>query len=151
MTSPVTVNPVAPRSARRLVAARIMSRMVARCTARGPIIALALLAAVAVSACGAVDLPSARDGNTHGAELGTPGPIGAGEAPVVLAPDERARWDGEWFEESSDLDSNMYARLDIFTDERGFEYRHEYREVPYGPNSVWSGPLEASLPRLTRR
>ena len=65
------------------------------------------------------------------------------EVPVVLPLDHHGLWEGEWFDAESDLENNTYVKLDISADERGFAYRHEYRDVPYGPNSVWSGQLRA--------
>lgn len=65
------------------------------------------------------------------------------QVPVLLPLDQHGLWEGEWFDAESELENNIYVKLDVSADERGFAYRHEYRDVPYGPNSVWSGQLRA--------
>lgn len=114
-------------------------------TGRGPagwstaLVAGLLVAAAGSAACGTGGTYPSDEGDPDAAELDTGDSVGVGEAFAVLEPDERVRWAGEWFEESSELESNVYDRLDISVDERGFEYSRESREVPYGPNSEWSG------------
>ena len=64
---------------------------------------------------------------------------------TALSPDERDLWTGTWHEPSqTSLGDNVYLKMEIFgVHEYGFEYKMEYREIPYGPNAVWSEGQDA--------
>jgi len=130
-------------------------RLAAAGTAPLQVILLGALVALATVACNTRETSNPDSGyashngaRQEAADLAISSSSDAGspandEVPVVLPLDQHGLWEGEWFDAESDLEDNIYVKLDISADESGFEYRHEYRDVPYGPNSVWSGQLRA--------
>ena len=66
------------------------------------------------------------------------------EAAVALPEGEYGLWEGEWVMEGSKVVDNVYSILRIrAVDARGFAYETECRDIPYGPNALWSGEKQA--------
>ena len=65
---------------------------------------------------------------------------------IALQPHEYGVWEGEWIRTDSDLENNYYSILRIQdVDDRGFTYSSECRNIPYGPNAMWSDEGRASF------
>ena len=61
-------------------------------------------------------------------------------AGAVLSPADYSLWRGEWLSPYSDLAENYYAIVRIDSvDPNGFTYETECRDIPYGPNTEFSG------------
>ena len=61
-----------------------------------------------------------------------------------LQTQEYSLWEGEWLEVGSDLEENIYTILRIReVDGEGYLFETEYRDIPYGPNAIWSGENQA--------
>ena len=70
-------------------------------------------------------------------------PSGCGPA-TALQEGEYGLWEGEWVMEGSKVADNVYSILRIrAVDSGGFTYETECRDIPYGPNAVWSGEKQA--------
>ena len=64
--------------------------------------------------------------------------------PVVEA--QESPWEGSWLNTASSLESNVYEMLTISAvDDSGFTYSFECRDIPYGPNAVWSAEARATF------
>lgn len=126
-------------------------------------VAVGLFAALPITSCGGGREPgenadvveNATNTMAESPRVSGTGAEGTAEgAPVVLEPDEYLLWEGDWYEASSgSVEDNVYFRLEVFgAGQHGFGYRLEQRDVPYGPNAVWSqeqtarfdGPLRAT-------
>ena len=75
--------------------------------------------------------------------------------PPPLTPPEYGAWEGDWFSTDSSLEDNVYEMLVVTeADAAGFTYQFECRDVPYGPNAIFTdeasaqflGPLGAEDP-----
>ena len=61
-----------------------------------------------------------------------------------LQPHEYGLWEGRWLMAGSNPEDNVYSILHIRdADSAGFSYEMECRDIPYGPNAVWSGENRA--------
>ena len=75
-----------------------------------------------------------------------PGSVGldAFAQTAELEPPEYGLWEGEWVMAGSSLEDNVYSILRTRdADSTGFSYEMECRDIPYGPNTVWSGQNRA--------
>ena len=58
---------------------------------------------------------------------------------LAVASPPPSEWGGTWVSTDSDLESNVYHMLHVEgVSVLGFRYGFECREVPYGPNAVWT-------------